>query len=104
LQILEKVDAAVAARNDQAFGHLEQLLDFFKGFVDLCHHGKRRTSSSPWRRSRGSRDLQDHATSVRRRSDLQMGVGTDAVERPWLPPLSWRLCRIEQRPIGCVDR
>ena len=40
LQILEKVEAAVAARNDQALGHLEQLLDFFKGFVDRCHHGK----------------------------------------------------------------
>ena len=40
LQILEKVEAAVAAKNDQALGHLEQLLDFFKGFVDRCHHGK----------------------------------------------------------------
>jgi hemerythrin-like domain-containing protein len=40
LQILEKVEAAIAAKNDQALGHLEQLLDFFKGFVDRCHHGK----------------------------------------------------------------
>lgn len=40
LQILEKVEAALAAKSDQALGHLEQLLDFFKGFVDRCHHGK----------------------------------------------------------------
>jgi len=40
LQILEKVDAAIEAKNDEALGHLEQLLDFFKGFVDRCHHGK----------------------------------------------------------------
>ena len=40
VQILEKVEAAIAARSDQALGHLEQLLDFFKGFVDRCHHAK----------------------------------------------------------------
>jgi len=40
LQILDKVAAAVAAKDDQAPAHLEQLLDFFKGFVDRCHHGK----------------------------------------------------------------
>lgn len=40
LQILDKVATAVAAKDDQAPGHLEQLLDFFKGFVDRCHHGK----------------------------------------------------------------
>lgn len=40
LQILDKVAAAIAGKNDQAFTDLEQLLDFFKGFVDRCHHGK----------------------------------------------------------------
>ncbi len=40
LQILDKVAVAIAAKNEQALAHLEQLLDFFKGFVDRCHHGK----------------------------------------------------------------
>lgn len=40
LQILDRVAAAVAAKDAQAPAHLEQLLDFFKGFVDRCHHGK----------------------------------------------------------------
>jgi len=40
LQILEKVDAALGAKKEQAPEHLGQLLDFFKGFVDRCHHGK----------------------------------------------------------------
>jgi hemerythrin-like domain-containing protein len=40
LQILDKVEAALEAKNEQALEHLGQLLDFFKGFVDRCHHGK----------------------------------------------------------------
>lgn len=40
LQLLEKIATALAAKSDPAPGHLEQLLDFFKGFVDRCHHGK----------------------------------------------------------------
>jgi len=40
LKILEKVAAAIGAKDGQAPGHLTQLLDFFKGFVDRCHHGK----------------------------------------------------------------
>jgi hemerythrin-like domain-containing protein len=40
LQILEKVAVAIMAKDDQAPEHLDQLLDFFKGFVDRCHHGK----------------------------------------------------------------
>ena len=40
LQILEKIGAALAVQRDPTSGHLEQLLDFFKGFVDRCHHGK----------------------------------------------------------------
>ena len=40
LQILEKVEAALGAKNEQAPEHLGQLLDFLKGFVDRCHHGK----------------------------------------------------------------
>ena len=40
LQLLEKVEKALAAKNEQAPEHLGQLLDFFKGFVDRCHHGK----------------------------------------------------------------
>lgn len=40
LELLEKVVGALAARKQQAPEHLEHLLDFLKGFVDLCHHGK----------------------------------------------------------------
>ncbi len=40
LKILGKVTAAITEKNEQAPGHLEQLLDFFKGFVDRCHHAK----------------------------------------------------------------
>ncbi|RPH54228.1 MAG: hemerythrin, partial [Acidobacteria bacterium] len=40
LEVLEKIVGALAARNQQAPEHLEHLLDFLKGFVDLCHHGK----------------------------------------------------------------
>jgi hemerythrin-like domain-containing protein len=40
LQILEKVEAALEEKHEQAPEHLGQLLDFFKGFVDRCHHGK----------------------------------------------------------------
>jgi hemerythrin-like domain-containing protein len=40
LKILDKVAAAIEAGKGDAPGHLEQLLDFFKGFVDRCHHGK----------------------------------------------------------------
>jgi hemerythrin-like domain-containing protein len=40
LQLLEKVETAITAKNEQAPEHLGQLLDFLKGFVDRCHHGK----------------------------------------------------------------
>ena len=40
LQILEKVAAALGVKNAKAPEHLGQLLDFLKGFVDRCHHGK----------------------------------------------------------------
>lgn len=40
LQILEKVESALAVKQDEAREHLGQLLDFFKVFVDRCHHAK----------------------------------------------------------------
>ena len=40
LQILEKIGEALAAKRDAALDPLAQLLDFFQGFVDRCHHGK----------------------------------------------------------------
>jgi hemerythrin-like domain-containing protein len=40
LQILEKIEEALVMKKEQAPKHLEQLLDFSKGFVDRCHHGK----------------------------------------------------------------
>lgn len=40
LEILDKVTAAITEKKERAAEDLEQLLDFFKGFVDECHHGK----------------------------------------------------------------
>jgi hemerythrin-like domain-containing protein len=53
LQILEKVEAALGAKNEQAPVHLGQLLDFFKGFVDRCHHGKEEDVLFPELEQRG---------------------------------------------------
>jgi hemerythrin-like domain-containing protein len=40
LRILERVAEAIVAGDEPARQHMEQLLDFFIGFVDLCHHSK----------------------------------------------------------------
>lgn len=40
LRILEEAGAALASGKAEARADLEQLLDFFRGFVDRCHHGK----------------------------------------------------------------
>jgi hemerythrin-like domain-containing protein len=47
LQILERITAALAAKSGPVPDHLEQLLDFFKGFVDRCHHGKEEEALFP---------------------------------------------------------
>ena len=51
LQILEK--AAAAPPESQASEHLEQLVDFFRGFVDRCHHGKEEIALFPELERRG---------------------------------------------------
>jgi hemerythrin-like domain-containing protein len=53
LGILEKIEGALAAKNDAAAEHLAQLLDFLKVFVDLCHHGKEETYLFPELERRG---------------------------------------------------
>jgi hemerythrin-like domain-containing protein len=55
LQILDKIANAVAAGHAQAPADLEQLLDFFKGFVDRCHHGKEEDVLFPELERRGVR-------------------------------------------------
>lgn len=55
LQILDKVAAAITAKNDQAPAHLDQLLDFFKRFVDRGHHGKEEDVLFPELERRGVR-------------------------------------------------
>jgi hemerythrin-like domain-containing protein len=40
LEIMEKVEDALEARHEGAPEHMEELLDFFRGFVDRCHHAK----------------------------------------------------------------
>lgn len=53
LTILEKVEAALAAKNEQAAEHLGQLLDFLRVFVDRCHHGKEEDVLFPALEQRG---------------------------------------------------
>ncbi len=55
LQILEKVEAAIGAGQDQASEHLEQLVEFFREFVDRCHHGKEEDVLFPELERRGIR-------------------------------------------------
>lgn len=40
LKILEKVCAEMEAKEKVDQGHLERIVEFFKIFVDQCHHGK----------------------------------------------------------------
>ena len=40
LGILEEVGRALVSGSADAAPDLEQLLDFFRGFVDHCHHSK----------------------------------------------------------------
>ena len=40
LKLLDKITAAIEEKDERALEDLERLLDFFKGFVDECHHGK----------------------------------------------------------------
>lgn len=55
LQILEKIEGALAAGVADAQEHLDQLIDFFKGFVDRCHHGKEEDVLFPELERRGVR-------------------------------------------------
>ena len=55
LQILEKVETALAANDAQAAEDLGQLLDFLKVFVDRCHHGKEEDVLFPELERRGAR-------------------------------------------------
>lgn len=40
LDLLKSVIEKISTKDKAAEKHLSQLLDFFKGFVDLCHHKK----------------------------------------------------------------
>lgn len=53
LRILDRVTAGIATNDAQAPVHLEQLLDFFKGFVDRCHHSKEEDGLFPELERRG---------------------------------------------------
>jgi hemerythrin-like domain-containing protein len=47
LQILEKVEERLVAEDADAPEHLNQLIDFFGGFVDRCHHAKEEDALFP---------------------------------------------------------
>ena len=40
LRILEKVAAKLGAKGKLDLKHLERIVEFFRVFVDKCHHGK----------------------------------------------------------------
>jgi hemerythrin-like domain-containing protein len=40
LRVLERVEAGLAGEASRATEDLDQLLGFFRGFVDACHHAK----------------------------------------------------------------
>ncbi len=40
LKILERVCTKMEAKGKAYLGHLERIMEFFKIFVDQCHHGK----------------------------------------------------------------
>ena len=47
LVVLEKVAQAIVNGNSSAISDFKNLLDFFKGFVDRCHHGKEEDALFP---------------------------------------------------------
>lgn len=57
LDLLKRVAGAVSEGDGRALGDLEHLLDFFRGFVDGCHHAKEEGALFPELERRGfSRD------------------------------------------------
>ena len=79
LKILDKVTAAIMERNEQAPEHLEQLLDFFKGFVDGCHHGKEEDVLFPELERRGVKRKAAPSASCSR--STRSGEGTSGRSR-----------------------
>ena len=53
LQLLAKIEEALATGDKQAPEHLDQIVDFLKGFVDRCHHGKEERHLFPKMHDRG---------------------------------------------------
>jgi hemerythrin-like domain-containing protein len=87
LQILEKIEVGLAEKREEAPGHLGQLLDFLKGFVDRCHHGKEEDVLFPEMERRGVRReggpvgvmLMEH--ELGRRHIRTMSEGLDRLQR-----------------------
>jgi hemerythrin-like domain-containing protein len=53
LKILEKAVDRLAAGAADALEHIDQLIDFFRGFVDKCHHAKEEEVLFPELQKRG---------------------------------------------------
>jgi len=53
IEILNKIGIKLVAEAAQVSGDLEQLIDFFRGFVDRCHHGKEEDVLFPELEKRG---------------------------------------------------
>ncbi len=53
LRILDKVAARIESGEKVDFGHLEQIVEFFRVFADRCHHGKEEDLLFPAMEKRG---------------------------------------------------
>ncbi len=53
LQILEKIGIGLENKTSEAEKDLDQLIDFFRGFVDRCHHAKEEEVLFPDLQKRG---------------------------------------------------
>ncbi len=94
LSLLEKVEDALAAGNEQASLHLEQLIDFLKGFVDRCHHGKEEDVLFPELEKLGVR---------REGGPIGVMLGEHATGRGHIAAIADGLGRVRRGDLGAVS-
>ncbi len=94
LEILEKVETAIAAGSDDAPQHLGQLIDFFRGFVDRCHHGKEEDVLFPELEKRGL---------LRDGGPIGVMLAEHEIGRKYIRGMSEGLDRLRQGDRGAVN-
>jgi len=94
LQILEKVGDALATGAVDSPEHLGQLIDFFKGFVDRCHHGKEEDVLFP--------ELEKHGVP-REAGPIGVMLSEHEIGRGYIRGMSGGLDRLRRGEKGAVD-